>query len=75
MALGERSQSAVVWTVQESGGMGLGLELIERQCVVVMALCLMSLGLDVAHQLCRLCMYVCLVTQLCPVLCDPMDRK
>lgn len=23
-ALGERSQSAVVWTVQESGGMGLG---------------------------------------------------
>ena len=43
--------------------------------VVVLALCLMSLGLGVAHQLCNLCMYAGLVTQLCPILCDPMDSK
>ena len=43
--------------------------------VLVLALCLMSLGLGVAHQLCNLCMYAGLVTQLCPILCDPMDSK
>lgn len=39
VALGERSQPAVVWTVQESGGMGLGLELIARQCMWWFWLC------------------------------------
>ena len=47
----------------------------EAVYVVVMALCLMSLGLDDAHQLCNLCMYACLVTQLCLILCEPMDSK
>ena len=41
MALGERSQPAVVWTVQESGGMGLEMRARrEAVCVVLMALCL-----------------------------------
>lgn len=54
MALGERSQPAVVWTMQESG-IGVGIRACrEAVCVVVMGLCLTFLGWRVAHQLCNL---------------------
>ena len=55
---GGRSQSAVVWRVQGSGGMGLGLELTERLCQSAVVWRVqgsggMGLGLELTERLCQ----------------------